>query len=210
MIKEISLYGKEETVLGEAIELYYFKNIENDNIRTFINKFQENEIICLIGEKLVYCFNFNYMDTDGCLFLLKSLNSTEINYIGGIGKKLAIQIYYLLKMSRRIIEKEDLLYKKKDKLEDIVDFEKIITSAINLNVDEYITESIYENANELMNSNFKINEIDSVKNYLENTIKKFMIAIVQKNEELKKELTNEIYPMINNDLHKEFEERYFN
>lgn len=61
-----------------------------------------------------------------------------------------------------------------------------------------------------MNSNFKINEIDSVKNYLENTIKKFMIAIVQKNEELKKELTNEIYPMINNDLHKEFEERYFN
>lgn len=113
-------------------------------------------------------------------------------------------------MSRRIIEKEDLLYKKKDKLEDIVDFEKIITSAINLNVDEYITESIYENANELMNSNFKINEIDSVKNYLENTIKKFMIAIVQKNEELKKELTNEIYPMINNDLHKEFEERYFN
>ena len=210
MIKEISLYGKEETLLGEAIELYYFKNIENDNIRTFINKFQENEIICLIGEKLVYCFNFNYMDTDGCLFLLKSLNLTEINYIGGIGKKLAIQIYYLLKMSRRIIEKEDLLYKKKDKLEDIVDFEKIITSAINLNVDEYITESIYENANELMNSNFKINEIDSVKNYLENTIKKFMIAIVQKNEELKKELTNEIYPMINNDLHKEFEERYFN
>lgn len=71
MIKEISLYGKEETVLGEAIGLYYFKNIENDNIRTFINKFQENEIICLIGEKLVYCFNFNYMDTDGCLFLLK-------------------------------------------------------------------------------------------------------------------------------------------
>ena len=161
MIKEISLYGKEETLLGEAIELYYFKNIENDNIRTFINKFQENEIICLIGEKLVYCFNFNYMDTDGCLFLLKSLNSTEINYIGGIGKKLAIQIYYLLKMSRRIIEKEDLLYKKKDKLEDIVDFEKIITSAINLNVDEYITESIDRKSTRLNSSHIEESRMPS-------------------------------------------------
>lgn len=188
MVKYISLYGKEEMLLEESMLDFYWKENKNKKVEDFLLNFQEGEIFVLIGEKLVQAFNFNYINTKGALFLIKDLNSQEILCIGSCGKKIAIQIYYLLQKCIELIERESIE-------RESIDLGSLIA---NLSVSGRATTINYN----------EVEKIEEYKKTLDKTIQSITLAIIENNKSKIEEISNEIYNLIPINIHNKFEEKY--
>lgn len=205
MVNYISLYGKEEMLLEDSMENFYYENFENKKVSDFLLNFQEGKIFVLIGEKFVQAFNFNYIDTEGALFLIKELNSQNILFIGSCSEKIAIQIYYLLQKCIELIKRESILYEEIDNIHKKFNSNDFGALIANLSINGQATDINYPE--KYININNEIESIKKSKKTLDKVIKSITLSIVKNNKSKIEEITNDIYHLIPRDIHKKFKEK---
>lgn len=113
-LHEVSLFGKHEAKINEF--LYSLKESPTEDLVEWLNAFQYKTVILLTGEKFSYGINFHYNDSIGCPFLIKELDSVNIEncLIGGCNLKIGLIVYHLFSkvisclQTLRDLEKEDL------------------------------------------------------------------------------------------------------
>lgn len=184
-LHEVSLFGQHERKLNEFLDT--LKENPNTDLIEWFNAFQYKNVLLLTGEKYSYGINFHYNNKIGCPFLIKELDSVNVEncLIGGCNTQIALIVYFLF--SKGI----SCLQTLKDLEKDDISFENFKDLKIKV-IDE-------------VNKDDQTVAIIDVMKGVKKNISTILSLSISPNKGKLDELVDALYPMIPDNIKDEFQ-----